>query len=216
MIIQRVIRGVAGIDQAQAQQTLNDGILSNLCRYKGPLAYSTIAEVLVDRNVEWHQDHFLDPDPLYTKPQNEPFVLHTPFISTTAGTVERRKGQNVTWTAFDIALRFATDGLRQSGYLFYCDLFVIGRPAVPIPAFSEELRELNVNPRYTVNQIEGEILAKLLIPAAQIERADYFDVNDVNDALANGRVPTPNPALSLSNSLYFPPSRYSNVRDVLN
>ncbi len=215
MIIQRVIRGVAGIDQAQAQQALNDRILSNLCRSKGPLTYSTIAEVLVDRNVEWHQDHFRDPDPLYTNPPNESFCLHTPFISTTAGTIERRKGKNVTRTAFDIALRFATDGFRQSGYLFYCDLFVIGRPAAPIPAFSEELRELNVNPRYTVYQVEGEILAKLFIPAVQIERADYFEVNDVKDALANGQVPTPDPTLSLSNNLYFPPSEYSNVRDLL-
>jgi hypothetical protein len=37
MIIQRVLRGVAGIDQTQAQQMLNDGIFCNLCRNKGRL-----------------------------------------------------------------------------------------------------------------------------------------------------------------------------------
>src|ERR1700733_14633552 len=215
MIIQRVLRGVAGINQTQAQQMLNDGILCNLCRNMGPLGYSDIAQVLVDRNAEWHQDHYGDPDPLYTNPVNEIFSVHTPFISTTAGTVERRKGTNVTRTAFDVALRFATSGLTRDGYLFYCDLFVIGRQAVPLLAFSEELRELNVNPRYSVYQVEGEICAKLIIPASQIERADFFYVQDVKNALAKGQLPSPDPALSLSNTLYFPPSRYSNFRDAL-
>jgi hypothetical protein len=213
MIIQRVIRGVTGISQTQAQTMLDEGILCNLLRNKGPLSHSDVPKVLVDRNAEWHQDHYGDPDPLHTNPKNETFSLHTPFISTTAGTVERRKGVNVTRTAFDVALRFATAGLMQDGYLFYCDLFVIGRPAVPVQAFSEELRELNVNPRYSVYQIEGEILAKFVIPTAQIERADFFDLQDVKKALALRQLPAP--TCSLSNPLYFSSSRYSNLRDVL-
>jgi hypothetical protein len=215
MIIQRVIRGMAGISQTQAQTMLDEGILCNLIRNKGPMSFLDIPRVLVDRNADWHQDHYGDPDPLHTTPPNEIFSLHTPFISTTAGTVERRKGKNVTWTAFDVALRFATAGFKQDGYLFYCDLFVIGRSAVPVQAFSEELRELNVNPRYSVYQVEGEILAKLVIPPAQIERADFFDLQDVKNALALGQLPTPDPTRSLSNPLYFSSTRYSNLRDVL-
>src|ERR1700684_3938501 len=95
MIIQRVIRGVAGINQNQAQKMLDEGIPCNLERNWGPLPFSNIPKVLVDRNAEWHQDHYGDPDPLFTPSPNEKFSRHTPFISTTAGTVERRKGTNV-------------------------------------------------------------------------------------------------------------------------
>jgi hypothetical protein len=86
---------------------------------------------------------------------------------------------------------------------------------VELQAFSEELRELNVRPRYSGYQVEGEILAKILIPPVQIERADFFDVARVNAALSAGTVPAPDPALSLTNSIYVHPSRYSNVRTVI-
>ena len=91
MIIQRVIRDMASISQTQAQTMLDEGILCNLIRNKGPMSLTDIPKVLVDRNTDWHQDHYGDPDPLHTTPPNEIFSLHTPFISTTAGTVERRK-----------------------------------------------------------------------------------------------------------------------------
>jgi hypothetical protein len=110
-----------------------------------------IPKILTERNLEWHQDHFEDPDPLWKNPKNEEFQYHTPFISTTSGTVERRKGQNVRRKAFEIALKFATGGLTVDGCLFYCDLFVLGRPTVELPGSSEELRELNVHTRYSVN-----------------------------------------------------------------
>jgi hypothetical protein len=215
VIIQRVIRGVSGISQTDAQTMLDVGIQCSLCYLKGQILYEDIPKMLTERNLEWHQDRPDDLDPLYNNPVNEQFRLHTPFISTTAGTVERRKGQNVTRSAFDIALRFATNGLLTDGYLFYCDLFVLGRPAVALQAFAEELRELNINPRYSVYQVEGEIVAKIIIPPAQIERADFFDITTVNTALSNGQRPTPDPTRSLTNGLYVNPSRYSNVRTVL-
>lgn len=215
MIIQSVIRGMHGITLTQARTILDTGIECNLCRNRGPIPYIEIPKVLNERNLEWHQDHYNHNDPAYIPTPNEEFRHHTPFISTTAGTIERRKGQNVTWRAIDMALRFATDGFKVDGYLFYCDLFVLGRSAVELQAFSEELRELNVRPRYSGYQIEGEILAKILIPPAQIERADFFDVSNVNAALSAGSMPVPDPARSITNSLYVSPSRYSNVRTVI-
>jgi hypothetical protein len=194
---------------------LDAGIECNLSRNYGQIPYAEIPKVLTDRNAEWHQNHYEDPDPLFVPKPKEEFRHHTPFVSTTAGTVERRKGQNVARSAFDIALRFGTEGLTVDGYLFYCDLFVVGRPVVELQVFSEELRELNVNPRYSVNQIEGEILAKLLIPPAQVERADYFDIVDVNKALSQNQVPRPDPGRSIVSGLYVNPSRYSNVRSVI-
>jgi hypothetical protein len=215
MIIQSVIRGMHGISPAHVQTILDAGIECNLSRNNGAIPYIDIPKLLSERNLEWQQDHYNDPDPAYAPTPNEEFRRHTPFISTTAGTIERRKGRNDTWRAFDMALRFATDGFKVDGYLFYCDLFVLGRPAVELQAFAEELRELNVRPRYSGYQIEGEILAKILIPPAQIERADFFDVARVNADLSAGIVPTPDPARSLKNSLYVHPSRYSNVRTVI-
>jgi hypothetical protein len=210
MIIQRVIKGMRQVPKARVKAILDVGIECNLCLNKGPIAYAKIPEMLTERNLEWHQDHFEDPDPLWKNPTNEEFHYHTPFISTTAGTMERRKGQNVRRKAFEIALKFATDGLTVDGWLFYCDLFILGRPTVELQAFSEELRELNVHTRYSVHQTEGEIVAKILIPPSQIEQADFFDVNDVKNALNNGLIPRPND--TLSNTLYVDSSRYNNVR----
>lgn len=215
MIIQSVIRGMHGITQSEAGAILDTGIECNLCRNRGPIPYIEIPKVLTERNLEWHQDHYNHNDPAYVANPNEEFRHHTPFISTTAGTIERRKGRNETWRAFEMALRFATDGFKMDGYLFYCDLFVIGRPAVELQAFSEELRELNVRPRYSGYQIEGEILAKILIPPAQIERADFFDVTNLNKALSAGTLPVPDPTRSMTNKLYVSPTRYSNVRAVI-
>jgi hypothetical protein len=210
MIIQRVIKGLQRLSKTTAQAILSTGIECNLCRIKGQIAYAEIPKMLTERNLEWHQDHFEDPDPLWKNPKDELFQYHTPFISTTAGTVERRKGQNVRRKAFEIALKFATDGLTVNGWLFYCDLFVLGRPTVELPVFSDELRELNVHTRYSVHQTEGEIVAKILIPPTQIEQAHFFDVSDVKDALNKGEIPSPND--TLSNTLYVNPSLYNNVR----
>src|SRR5262249_14247814 len=117
MIIQSVIRGMHGITPTQARTILETGIECNLCRNKGPIPYIDIPKVLTERNLERHQDHYNHKDPAHAPNPNEEFRHHTPFVSTTAGTIERRKGRNDTWRAFDMALRFATDGFKVDGYL---------------------------------------------------------------------------------------------------
>jgi len=139
MIIQHVIKGISRINEDDARRILSVGITCNWWRKVDPLPSNEIPRRLTERNLDWHQNHYDDPDPLEG---GERFGLHTPFISTTAGTVERDtfSRTNVMNPAWVEALRFATDSWTVDGYLFYCYLLIIGRPVVAHQAFAEELR----------------------------------------------------------------------------
>lgn len=214
MIIQRVIKGIAGIDEHDARRTLTVGILCNWWHKVGTLPRNEIPLRLSERNLDWHQNHYSDSDPLEG---GEVFSRHTPFISTTAGTVERRMFSltNILNPAWREALYFATRGMAEDGYLFYCYLFVIGRQAVSLEPFSEELRELNVYPGFSPYQPEGEITAKIIIPPAQIERAEFWSASAALQAVANGMLPAADPSRTLANPLFVPPENYNNLRDFL-
>ena len=144
---------------------------------------------LTETNLDWHQNSFNKPDPSHGK---QPFSLNTPFISTTAGTVERDtvNRTNTLTPAWKTALFFATDRWKTDGWLFDCHLFLIGKRAVRVEAFSEELRELNIYTAFSPFYVEGEITAKLVIPTAQIERADFWSLSDAKNAVASGILPT--------------------------
>ena len=214
MIIQRVIKGISGIDEAAARRMLAAGIVCNWWRKINPLPSHEIPMRLTQRNLEWHQNHYSEPDPFEG---NETFGRHTPFISTTAGTIERNTftETNVMHSAWEEALRFATDSWTSDGCLFYCYLLIIGKPAVEYQAFAEELRELNVHPIFSSNQPEGEITAKIVIPPAQIERAELWSLTDVQDALSNGQLPTLDPSRVIANPYFVSSEKYNNVRDFL-
>jgi hypothetical protein len=214
MIIQRVIKGISGIGEAAAQRILVEGITCRWWHKVNPLPFREIPARLTERNLDWHQNHYSDPDPLEG---GERFALHTPFISTTAGTVERDtfNKTNVMNPAWKEALSFATDSLTIDGYLFYCYLLIIGRPAVAHQAFSEELRELNVYPGFSPYQPEGEITAKIIIPPAQIEKAEFWSASAALQVVQSGSLPVPDPAHVLYNPLFVPPGDYNNVRDFL-
>src|SRR5207249_738666 len=119
MIIQRVIKGISGISRTEAQRVLSVGIVCNWWRKVDPLPRSEVPLRLTDRNLSWHQNRYTDPDPTEG---GEEFRRHTPFISTTAGTVQRDTvmSTNTLTPAWQIALRFATDGWKTDGCLFYC------------------------------------------------------------------------------------------------
>lgn len=212
MIIQKVIKGIGGIDQDDADQVLRTGITCRWWQEVNPLPQSEIPLRLTERNLTWHQNRYDDPDPMEG---NRPFHFRTPFISTTAGTVERDVflQTNVLQPAWIEALRFATDVWSRDGYLFYCYLFIIGRRSVGHQLFAEEIRELNIYTGFSPFQPEGEIAAKIIIPPAQIERAEYWPIDKLLDDISRGQVPSPERIFS--NSLFLLPKDYSNVRDVL-
>lgn len=173
MIIQRVIKGISGISRTQAQRFLSVGIVCNWWRKVDPLPRAEVPLRLTERNLNWHQNRYTDPDP---NEGGEEFRRHTPFISTTAGTVERDTvtSTNMLTPAWQVALRFATDGWRTDGYLFYCYLLISCKRCIGHEAFSEELRELNIYTGFSLYQPEGEITAKKIIPPSQIEKAEFW------------------------------------------
>jgi hypothetical protein len=139
----------------------------------------------------------------------------TPFISTTAGTVERDTfaHSNMLTPAWLSALSFATDLWTCDGYLFYCYVFIIGKRAIGHQGLAEELRELNIYTGFSPFQPEGEITAKIVIPPSQIERAEVWSMVKMRSDLSAGRIPTPDG--EVLNSMYLPPEDYNNVREVL-
>ena len=214
MMIQQVIKGIGGISRAEAEDILyHTGIQSTWWREVGRLPIVEVPQRLTGRNLFWHQNRYEDPD---LNENNQPFHLRTPFISTTAGTVERDTfyRTNVLNPAWLEALRFGTDFGKRDAYLFYCYLFILGRKAVGHASFSEELRELNVYTGYSPFQPEGEITAKIYIPPAQIERAEFWTLDQIKKDRANNKVPQPVEVLP-PNQRFIPPDDYNNVRGVL-
>lgn len=213
MIIQHVLKGIGGIDDAEAQRILDVGILCNWWRKVVTLPQAEIAERLTERNLTWHQNNYDTPDPLEG---GEEFRHHSPFISTTAGTIERDPihARHVVHSALQVALEFATDGWTQDGVVFYCYLFVLGRPAIPHQFLSEELRELNVYRGYSPFQPEGEIAAKIIIPTAQVEKYEFYSLIDIEKSWSSGSPMLP--ARTVENTKHFhPPSEIANVRTFL-
>jgi hypothetical protein len=84
-------------------------------------------------------------------------------------------GNNYAYSAEDTALEFATGSLAHSGVLFYGWVIVGLNPAVELSTVAESVRDLNVYHRWSPYQLEGEITAKIHIPANQIERAEWWD-----------------------------------------
>jgi hypothetical protein len=141
------------------------GIQSNWWRAKGTIRPDEIAQVLSETNLDRHLHSYAT------------YGKHSPFISVAAGCVERDAllQQNFVYSAIDTALDFATDAWARPGAIFYGWTIVGLNPAVPMSGISESVRELNVYRRWSPYQLEGEVTAKVYIPANQIERIEWWD-----------------------------------------
>jgi hypothetical protein len=174
MFAQRVIKGIGGITQEEATDILtSDGIRCNLCRYQGRLDPRDWRGLLTAETLLHHLNGYADTDPA----TQEPFCVGTPFISTTAGTVEQDRPNkiNLKMGARQTAVRFATDGHSQSGFLFFGYVFTLGRRSVEMVEFSEEVRDLNIYTQYLQYHHEGEVVAKVWIPSVRLERLEECD-----------------------------------------
>jgi hypothetical protein len=213
MIIQKVIKGISGISPSDAHTIMEAGIYCNWWRKVGTLPFPEVPLRLNSQNLDWHQNHYDDPDP---NEGGEPFGRHTPFISTTAGSVERDIAlrRNFLLPAQQVALEFATNSWRQDGCLFYCYVFIIGRPSIAHQVFSEEVRELNIFTAFSLFQPEGEITAKIVIPPAQIERFEFYDISSVRQDIQSGRRPRPS-GQGLNTRFFELPAKISNIREFL-
>jgi hypothetical protein len=131
-----------------------------------PLPFDEVPQRLDDFQLALHQNSYYAPDPRFKGKVCDT----TPFISLTAGCVQRDDAlaANVVHRAHLIAVDFATDFGTTRGHLFYCWVVANRRPAVAVRNVAEELRDLNSNRPYSAYQLEGEIAAKIDLPAPQI------------------------------------------------
>lgn len=209
MIVQWCIKGISLPDDDAAREliTSGNGLLCNWWRDVKRISPSEIRSKLTPQNLNFHVNHFTD-----ALPDGRPFSSATPFISLSAGTVERDVAMKTNFVrrARRTALWFGTDfGRVNTAYLYKCWMVLAPRAAVSIEGVAEEVRDLNAYRRYSEFQTEGEITAKVSVPANQIESCEKW-VLDASSGPAD---------LALSwtflNSSFVPPDQLSNIREVI-
>jgi hypothetical protein len=212
MIFQRVLKGVpADVLQEGSEpsdrvvQMMLDGLgISSNWWLNAPNRRISPPEIAEKLTEEALHEHLVN----YSSVQRK-----TPYISTTAGTVERdaTAASNLYFPPTYTALRFATRDFTQDGYVFYAYLFLLGRKSVEMEEFAEEVRDVNTYTRYYAWHPEGEIVAKVHIPARRIEKAEKYSHVGLKGKLDEGEVPEPEKVL-VSPDVYCDPWRYANVR----
>ena len=111
------------------------------------------------------------------------------------------------------ALQFATANFTTRGFIFYAYLITLGKKAIPLIQFAEEVRELTSHHYNLPYNREGEILAKITIPAPQIEKAEEYDGATALRQLRTGKLPSP--LQTIHNGNYAAPDKYFNIRQIL-
>jgi hypothetical protein len=204
MYVQMCVKGIAG-GAASSRHTLtwsearhmvesNGGILSNWWRAKGQITPPEVADILNETNLNRHLHDYAA------------FRDNTPFISLAGGAVERdRVAQtNFVYSAIDTALLFATDGWLRPGALFFCWVPTALNKAVELSAIAEPVRDLLTYRRWSPFQLEGELAAKVHVPANQIERVEWWDGAQRKDM----------PLKVFNNPNYVCPAAVTNLRDL--
>lgn len=163
MFVQECLKGIAGIDETVARRLTNggDGIQCNFWRNTGARPTPSEARImLTESSLERHLHDY------------DSYADETPFISFSAGAVDRQAAMRMNYVnrAEETAALFAIDfGRASQGFVFECWLIVALNPAVPIEGVAEEVRELHTYTRYSSYQLEGEVAAKIHVPANQIK-----------------------------------------------
>ncbi len=219
MFYQKVVKGIANLSDGDADQMVyTDGIQSNWWRLKGSVSEGEIAQALTHENLVHHLDDYdtpISPPPADPALHGMTYGEASAFISTSAGAIQRdpKNSRNIRYSPFLTALEFATDFYAGDGYIFYAYLLTIGKPAVEMRQFSEEVRELHVYPGFRKYHHEGEIAAKIGIPAIQIEKAEKYAGPQSHSDLKSGYLP--NPVRTVPNPNHVSPDRLANVRELL-
>lgn len=208
MIVQWCVKGL-GLDDDQDARNIIDGRQGILCNWWRTVHEITPAERryrLTLPNLDRHVNHFTSTDPL----SGQPFNAMTPFISLSAGTVERDAAAqtNLVHRARRTALWFGLDfGRRSVAYLYLCWLVLAPRQAVEIDGVAEEVRDLNTYRRYSPFQTEGEVTAKVIVPANQIHSCEKWTWNRSSHRLEK--------CWTHQNTQFTPAEQLSNVRSLI-
>ena len=204
-MIQWCIKGLnlANDDIARGIIDGRQGILCNWWRTVHRITPDGIREKLTPGNIDMHVNQFHSIDPV----TGRPFRDETPFISLSAGTIERDAVMktNRARRALYTGIWFGTDfGRHRYAYLYRCWLVVAPRPSVEVEGIAEEVRDLNVYRRYSAYQPEGEIAAKINVPANQIMQCEKWDA-----------VGVPQLVWTQLNPLFTSPEALSNIRELI-
>lgn len=222
MFFQKVVKGIADLQRNEAERMVTtDGIACNWWRTVKKITPAEIQAQLTEKAILCHLNQYDDPLPSTHALAKPPYSAKTygnvtPFISTTAGAVQRDKfrQRNIIFPPFLTALRFATNNFRTSGFIFYAYICTLGKQSIPFEGLGEEVRELHIYQQYLPFHHEGEITAKILIPSSQIEQAVEYDGPVALQELRKKQMPSPigKPILNLA---YAKPEAYSNIRELL-
>lgn len=206
MFVQWCIKGVGGIGDEEARNIIDhrQGLLCRWWRNVHGIRPDEVADKLTPANLDLHVNHYSSTDPA----TGAPFCDGTPFISLAAGSVERSTflQTNIAHRAAMLALDFATMSGTVDGYLYICYVIVGLRPAIGVAGVAEEVRELNTYRRYSPFQTEGEITAKIEIPANQIHRCEAYSIVRPGVVHAEPKWVHPNP-------FFEDPISVSNIRE---
>ena len=182
MYVQMCIKGISGgqygisFDDAQAILTTR-GIACNWWRKTQHITSAAIDERLTEEELDLHVNSYKEKHP--ERGGTTTVEEETPFISLAAGAVKRDAffHTNTEYSAHKVATNFATRFGRRSGefFLFYCWVIVGMRRSMPVRHLAEEVRELNTYRAYSAFQLEGEIAAKVEVPARQIEKFEHYN-----------------------------------------
>jgi hypothetical protein len=214
MFVQWCIKGVrgradgepsdVGLTPDEAIELVRDGhgIRCNWWRRVGTIRPHEIHQKLTTANLDLHVNNY------------NSICNDTPFISLTAGCVERDAfyRTNRVVPAEDTALMFATNNGTAAGFLFYCWAIVGLKPAVSIGAVAEEVRELNSYRSWSAYQLEGELTAKIHIPSNQIQKVEWWAPGTTGQLTQQTDGRDWNPAYL--NPLFNPASEVSNIREL--
>ncbi|MEV6335874.1 hypothetical protein AB0M12_14305 [Nocardia vinacea] len=210
VIVQWCVKGMTLPDDYTAKAVIDggDGLQCNWWRGVKGITPQEIADKLTEANLDLHVNHFTSPDPA----TGLPFNKVSPFISLSAGVVERVAAAKTNFVrrARQTALWFGSNYYQENlAYLFECWLLLGPRSAVPVEGVAEEIRDLNTYRRYSAYQPEGEITAKIIVPANQIAACERWDTTDSPHGKKFSSVWRHN------NPNFISPEVLSNVRELI-
>lgn len=141
MIVQWCIKGLALPDDENAKRLIDSGrgIACNWWRDVRQITRPEVARKLTSANLDFHVNRFSDTNPA----TGRRFSEETPFISLSAGVVERNGAAqtNHIHRARRTALWFGTNfGRSDVAYLYTCWLLVGPRAAVEVQSVAEDDR----------------------------------------------------------------------------
>jgi hypothetical protein len=208
MIVQWCVKGMSLPDDDVARGLIDHqaGITCRWWKRNNPLPRNQVASKLTPQNLNLHVNHFESIDPA----TGLKFCEETPFISLSCGTVERDTAAktNFVHTARHTALWFGTQfGKEPIAYLYFCWVILAPRSAVAVEGVAEEVRDLNTYRRYSPYQTEGEVAAKILVPANQISHCEKWEWDRATKTIQR--------AWTHPNRGFVQPEALSNVREML-